>query len=62
VEVSLHDDRQGLLVRTKDANAFYLRFNDLVLELDIKIETVAIADADVRAVYQYLIGSEGEGS
>jgi len=62
VEVALHDDRQGLLVRTKDANAFYLRFNDLVLELDIKIETVAIADADVRAVYQYLIGSEGEGS
>lgn len=62
VEVALHDDRRGLLVRTKDANAFYLRLNDLVLEHDIKIETVAVADADVRAVYQYLIGTEGEGS
>ncbi len=62
VEVALHDDRRGLLVRTKDANAFYLRFNNLVLEHNIRIETVAVADADVRAVYQYLIGTEGEGS
>lgn len=62
VEVSLHEDRGGLLVRTRDAAAFYLRFNDLVLENGIAIETVAVADADVRAVYQYLIGAEGEGS
>ena len=62
VEVALHDDRAGLLVRIRDANSFYSRFNDLVLDNDIVIETVAVADADVRAVYQYLIGAEGEGS
>ncbi len=60
VEVTLHDDRQGLEVRTRDADNFYSRLGGLVLEEDVKIETVTVADADVRAVYQYLIGSEGE--
>lgn len=62
VEVALHEDRRGLLVRTKDANAFYLRLNELVLAEKLEIETVAVADADVRAVYQYLIGTQGEGA
>ena len=61
VEVSLHEDRLGLLARTRDANRFYLLFNQLVMDHDITVETVAVADADVRAVYQYLIGAEGEG-
>lgn len=60
VEVALHDDRQGLLVRTRDAGRLYLLFNDLVLTHGIGIDTVAVADADVRAVYQYLIVGEGE--
>ncbi len=61
VEVALHEDRGGLLARTRDANRFYLLFNQLVMKHDIAVETVAVADADVRAVYQYLIGTEGEG-
>lgn len=62
VEVALHDDRGGLLVRTRDANKLYLLVNELVLAHDIAIETVAVADADVRAVYQYLIVGEGEAA
>ncbi|RMH15108.1 MAG: ABC transporter ATP-binding protein [Acidobacteria bacterium] len=62
VEVTMHDDRDGLLVRTKDANRFYLALNELVLAHDIEMETITVADADVRAVYQYLIGTEGEAT
>ncbi len=60
VEVGLHEDGGGLLVRTLDADGFYLLFNRLVLEEDVRVETVTVADADVQAVYQYLIGNEGE--
>ena len=60
VEAQINEDGGGLLVRTRDADLFYRRLNDIVLARDIQIETVAVADSDVRAVYQYLIGSEGE--
>ncbi len=60
VEATIHDDRQGLEVRTREANNFYRQLGDIVLAEDIAIETVTVADADVRAVYQYLIGNEGE--
>ena len=60
VEATLHDDRQGLEVRTRDANRFYALLGEIVLAENIRIETVTVADADVRAVYQYLIGNEGE--
>ncbi len=60
VEATMHDDRGGLEVRTRDADRFYSLLGDVVLAEGIKIETVTVADADVRAVYQYLIGNEGE--
>jgi ABC-2 type transport system ATP-binding protein len=58
-EAILHDDRCGLLVRTRDADRFYLLLNRLVLDEGLAVEAVAPADADVGAVYQYLIGGEG---
>ena len=61
VEARVHKDRHGLFVKTKDADKFYLTFNQLVLENDWAIESVAPADDDLNAVYQYLIGAEGEG-
>ena len=61
VEARLHKDRQGLFVKTKDAERFYVMFNKLVIENEWKIESVAPADDDLNAVYQYLIGAEGEG-
>lgn len=58
-EVILHDDRRGLLARTRDADRFHLLLNQMVLEEGLGVEAVAPADADVGAVYQYLIGGEG---
>ena len=49
----------GILVRTRDANAFYLTLNRIVLEDGIQLESVAPADDDVLSVYQYLIGDDG---
>jgi ABC-2 type transport system ATP-binding protein len=51
----------GLLIRTRDADEFYLALNRIVLDTGLRLESVAPADDDVLAVYQYLIGSEGGG-
>ena len=51
----------GVLIRTRDADAFYLCAESHRAEEDIQLESVAPADDDVLAVYQYLIGSEGGG-
>jgi ABC-2 type transport system ATP-binding protein len=59
VEVRLHDDGRGLLVKTRDADRFYLLVNDLVSGGELEVETVAPADDDVYSVYQYLIGDRG---
>jgi ABC-2 type transport system ATP-binding protein len=58
-EATLHPDGGGLSVRTRDADGFYLLLNRVVLEEGLAVEAVAPADADVGAVYQYLIGGEG---
>jgi len=60
VEVKMHADRGGLLVSTRDADRFYLLLNRIVIEQGIGIESVAPADEDVHALYQYLVGSGGE--
>jgi len=59
VEVSIHKDRKGLMIRTVDVDAMYLRLNRIVLEAGIEVDSVAPADEDVNSVYQYLIGAEG---
>ncbi|HEY0097524.1 MAG TPA: ABC transporter ATP-binding protein [Pyrinomonadaceae bacterium] len=59
VEARLHDDRQGLFVKTRRPDDFYLLLNRVVLDGDLKIESVAPADDDLNAVYQYLISSDG---
>ncbi|HVW09318.1 MAG TPA: ATP-binding cassette domain-containing protein, partial [Bryobacteraceae bacterium] len=57
VEVRLHADRAGLLVRTKNADGFYKLLNHIALN-GVQIESVAPADDDAESVYEYLIGSE----
>jgi ABC-2 type transport system ATP-binding protein len=60
VEAKISNDRKGLLLRTTDADSFYLLLNRFVLESGLEVESVAPADDDVNSVYQYLIGaSEG---
>jgi ABC-2 type transport system ATP-binding protein len=49
----------GLLLRTRDADGFYLLLNRVILESGLVVESVAPADDDVNSVYQYLIGAEG---
>jgi ABC-2 type transport system ATP-binding protein len=57
IEVSIHNDGKGLLVKTRDPDRFYLALNDLAVT-GIEIESVAPADDDVLSVYEYLIGNE----
>ncbi len=57
IEVRIHNDARGLLVKTRDADGFYLKLNHIASN-GIEIESVAPADDDVNSVYEYLIGSD----
>jgi ABC-2 type transport system ATP-binding protein len=57
VETQIHQDGTGLLIKTRDANRFYLLLNHIA-QNGVAIESVAPADDDVNSVYEYLIGSE----
>jgi ABC-2 type transport system ATP-binding protein len=59
VEARLHTDGQGVFLRTTDVDEFYRLLNAVATEGLVNIEAVAPADDDTRAIYQYLIGSEG---
>ncbi|MFN2599422.1 MAG: ABC transporter ATP-binding protein [Pyrinomonadaceae bacterium] len=59
VEARVHEDRAGLFVKTRRPDEFYLLLNRLVTENGLRVETVAPADDDLSAVYQYLISSDG---
>jgi ABC-2 type transport system ATP-binding protein len=60
VEARINEDGKGLLVRTRDADQFYLLLNRIVLETGLGVETVMPTDADVNAVYEYLISNGGK--
>jgi ABC-2 type transport system ATP-binding protein len=57
IEVSIHKDERGLLLKTRDSDRFYLAMNEIALG-GIDIESIAPADDDVLSVYEYLIGNE----
>lgn len=59
-EARVHDDGQGLLVRTRDAERFFVALGEIALAADLTIDSVTPADDDVEAVYRYLIGTSGE--
>jgi ABC-2 type transport system ATP-binding protein len=59
VEARIHDDRQGLLVKTRRPDDFYLLLNRVITEHNLQVESVAPVDDDLNAVYQYLISSDG---
>jgi ABC-2 type transport system ATP-binding protein len=54
-EIKLHDDRLGLLVMTRDRAAFSSALTGIALDGHI-IESVMAVDANVDALYKYLIG------
>jgi ABC-2 type transport system ATP-binding protein len=57
VEARIHNDGMGVLVKTRDADRFYLTLNHIA-QNGINIESVAPADDDVLSVYEYLVGTE----
>jgi ABC-2 type transport system ATP-binding protein len=62
VEARLHADGKGVFLRTGDIDEFYRLLNLIAIEGLVKIDAVAPADDDTRAIYQYLIGSDGSAS
>ena len=58
VEARLHEDRQGLFVKTRNPDRFYLLLNEVVAQGEINVESVAPVDDDLSAVYEYLIGTQ----
>jgi ABC-2 type transport system ATP-binding protein len=62
VEARLHDDGKGVFLRTSDIDELYRLLNSIAVEGLVKIDAVAPADDDTRAIYQYLIGSDGSAS
>jgi ABC-2 type transport system ATP-binding protein len=59
VEARIHEDRQGLFVKTRRPDDFYLLLNKVITEQELQVESVAPVDDDLNAVYQYLISSDG---
>ena len=59
VEARILEGGEGLLIRTRDAEAFFRGLNRLVVDSGADVETVVPADESVRAVYDYLIGEDG---
>ncbi len=57
VEIRIHTDRRGLLVKTSDPESFYLLMNRVALD-GFAVESVAPMDDDVNSVYEYLVGTE----
>ncbi|MBI1766189.1 MAG: ABC transporter ATP-binding protein [Acidobacteria bacterium] len=60
VEAALTEDRQGVFIKTRNAEAFYALLNRIVVESGMNIETVTPVDDDLNAVYHYLIGASGQ--
>jgi ABC-2 type transport system ATP-binding protein len=56
VEAKIHKDKRGLFIKTRDADAFYLLLNNIVVDDGLIVESIAPVDDDLNAVYQYLIG------
>lgn len=58
----IHQDRQGILVSTREPAKFFLHLNDLVVSKGLLMDSVRPADDDVHALYEYLIEGEGRSS
>ena len=59
VEAKVHSDGGGLLIKTRNADEFYLMMNRIAMN-GIAVETVAPVDDDVQSLYEYLIGGDEE--
>jgi ABC-2 type transport system ATP-binding protein len=58
LEARIHDDRQGLFIKTRNPDQFYLSLNEVVAKGEVAVESIAPVDDDLSAVYEYLIGPQ----
>ena len=58
VEARVHEDRQGLFIKTRNPDQFYLSLNEVVAQGEISVESITPVDDDLSAVYEYLIGAQ----
>src|SRR5216684_207281 len=49
----VRDDRQGLFIKTRNPDRFYLSLNEVVATGEVDVESVAPVDDDLSAVYEY---------
>ena len=52
------EDEDSMILQTADPDDFYLRFNEVILENEIEVHLVTMADENVQSIYQYLSGRE----
>ena len=62
VGAQLVQDRPGVVVATRNGEAFLRHLTRIVLDEELVVECVMPADESVGAVYDYLIGPEGQTS
>lgn len=62
VGAQLLNDRPGVVISTRNAEAFLDRLTTIILEDDLVVESVAPADENIGAVYDYLIGPGGSAA
>ncbi len=55
LQAELHEDQHGLTVRVRDADAFLLAFNQLVVREGWRIEAIGPADETARAAYRHWV-------
>ena len=55
LQAELHDDQHGLLVRIRDADAFHLAFNELVVREGWRVEAIGPVDETARAAYRHWV-------
>ncbi len=51
-------DETSLTLLTRDPDAFFLKLNRIILEHDLEVDVVTLADENVQSIYQYLSGRE----
>jgi len=59
VEARIVDQGGGVLLRTTNSAEFFPALGAIILSTGVEVETVAPADENVHAVYDYLIGGGG---
>lgn len=52
------EDERSLTLSTQTPDEFYLRLNDIIIEHEIEVDVVTLADENLQSIYQYLSGKE----